>query len=78
MIHRTRLAREHGCRYVTVQTKPHVATGRNALRLGFQVAYTNAIVVQPARGWPLRHNLLIHKKMFAQLPDYKRGRSCSN
>jgi len=50
IIHRVRLAQEHGCRYVTVQTKPHVATGRNALRLGFQVAYTNAIIVQPAPG----------------------------
>jgi GNAT superfamily N-acetyltransferase len=47
MIHRIRLVREHGCRYVTVQTKPHVATGRNALRLGFQVAYTKAILARP-------------------------------
>ena len=39
-----------GCRYACVHSEPQVATGRNAMRLGFQVAYTKAIMVRPRLG----------------------------
>ncbi len=50
MIARLHAAREAGCRYVMVESKPHVATGRNALRLGFFVAYTKLTFVRPGDG----------------------------
>lgn len=50
MIARLRAAREAGCRYVMVETLPHVATGRNALRLGFFVAYTKITFTRPGEG----------------------------
>jgi GNAT superfamily N-acetyltransferase len=50
MIARLRAAEQAGCQYVTIQSKPHLATGRNAMRLGFQVAYTKAVVVRPSPG----------------------------
>lgn len=50
MIARLRAAREAGCRYVMVETLPHVATGRNALRLGFFVAYTKMTFTRPGEG----------------------------
>lgn len=50
MIARLRAAREAGCRYVMVETLPHVATGRNALRLGFFVAYTKITFARPGDG----------------------------
>jgi GNAT superfamily N-acetyltransferase len=40
-------AREHGCVLVTIGSRPGLSTERNAIRLGFQVAYTKVIVVQP-------------------------------
>lgn len=40
-------AQAAGCRYVTVSSRPTVATGRNALRLGFQVAYMRVLLVRP-------------------------------
>lgn len=47
MIARLELARQAGCRYAVVQSRPDVATGRNALRLGFRVVYTKALLVRP-------------------------------
>jgi GNAT superfamily N-acetyltransferase len=50
MIARLNAVKEAGCRYACIGSKPQVATGRNAMRLGFQVAYTKAIMVRPAEG----------------------------
>ena len=50
MVARLRAAKDAGCRYASIHSRPDVATGRNALRLGFQVAFTKAIVVRPAPG----------------------------
>ena len=50
MIARLRAAQEARCRYASIHSRPEVATGRNALRLGFQVAFTKAIVVRPGPG----------------------------
>jgi hypothetical protein len=50
MIARLRAAQEAGCRYASIHSRPDVATGRNAIRLGFQVAFTKAILVQPGPG----------------------------
>jgi hypothetical protein len=48
----TRLAAAHkaGLDFVTIGSKPASSTGRNAIRLGFQVAYTKAIMTRPAPG----------------------------
>ena len=50
MIARLESAKRAGCRYVCIHSKPHVATARNAMRLGFQVVYTKAILVRPGPG----------------------------
>jgi GNAT superfamily N-acetyltransferase len=50
MIARLNAAQQSGCKYLTIGSKPDSATGRNALRLGFQVAYTKAILIRPAPG----------------------------
>jgi GNAT superfamily N-acetyltransferase len=50
MIARLRAAQQNGCRYASIHSRPDVATGRNALRLGFQVAFTKAIVARPGQG----------------------------
>ena len=50
MIARLRAAQDAGCRYASIHSRPDVATGRNALRLGFQVAFTKAIVARPGPG----------------------------
>jgi hypothetical protein len=50
MIARLRAAQDAGCRYASIHSRPDVATGRNALRLGFQVAFTKAIVTRPGPG----------------------------
>jgi len=50
MIVRLRVAADNGCRFVTIQSEPHIGTGRNALRLGFQVAYTKVTLVRPGAG----------------------------
>ncbi len=43
-------AREHGCVLVTIGSRPGLSTERNAIRLGFRVAYTKVIVVRPGEG----------------------------
>ncbi|HEV8292532.1 MAG TPA: GNAT family N-acetyltransferase [Tepidisphaeraceae bacterium] len=50
MIARLAAAQQSGCKYVTIGSKPDSPTGRNALRLGFQVAYTKAILIRPGPG----------------------------
>jgi GNAT superfamily N-acetyltransferase len=50
MIARLRAAQEAGCRYASIHSRPDVATGRNALRLGFHVAFTKCIVARPGPG----------------------------
>jgi hypothetical protein len=50
MITRLNAAQQARCKYVTIGSKPDSPTGRNALRLGFQVAYTKAILIRPAPG----------------------------
>ncbi len=50
MIARLTAAQQSNCKYVTIGSKPDSPTGRNALRLGFQVAYTKAILIRPAPG----------------------------
>jgi GNAT superfamily N-acetyltransferase len=50
MITRLQAAQQSNCQYVTIGSKPDSPTGRNALRLGFQVAYTKAIMIRPAPG----------------------------
>jgi len=50
MITRLNAAQQSNCKYVTIGSKPDSPTGRNALRLGFQVAYTKAILIRPAPG----------------------------
>jgi GNAT superfamily N-acetyltransferase len=47
---RLKLARHHGAQFATISAQPGVATERNARRLGFEVAYTKAIVVRPGPG----------------------------
>lgn len=47
---RLALAREHGCVLVTIGSRPGLSTERNAIRMGFRVAYTKVIVVQPGEG----------------------------
>jgi GNAT superfamily N-acetyltransferase len=41
---------ERGCAFACVQSSPMVATGRNALRLGFHPAYTKAVLTRPGEG----------------------------
>ena len=50
MIARLAAAQQSRCKYVTIGSKPDSPTGRNAMRLGFQVAYTKAILIRPGPG----------------------------
>jgi GNAT superfamily N-acetyltransferase len=43
-------ARERGCVLTTIGSRPGTSTERNAIRLGFRVAYTKVIVVRPGDG----------------------------
>jgi GNAT superfamily N-acetyltransferase len=43
-------ARERGCRLATIGSQPGVPTERNAMRLGFRVAYTKVILRKPEPG----------------------------
>ncbi|MBU6413895.1 MAG: GNAT family N-acetyltransferase [Planctomycetes bacterium] len=47
---RLKLARADGAQFATISARPGVATERNARRMGFEVAYTKAIVVRPGPG----------------------------
>lgn len=47
---RLKLARQEGAHIATISARPGVATERNARRMGFEVAYTKAIVVRPGAG----------------------------
>lgn len=48
IVERLQAARAHGCVLATIGSKPGIPTERNAMRLGFTMAYTKAIVVRPA------------------------------
>jgi hypothetical protein len=50
MLHRLRLAMDAGCHYAFVHSNPLIATGRNAMRLGFEVAFTKSILARPGPG----------------------------
>jgi GNAT superfamily N-acetyltransferase len=50
MVERLIHARDVGSRIVTIHSSPHVATQRNAARLGFRLAYAKAILVRPGEG----------------------------
>jgi GNAT superfamily N-acetyltransferase len=47
---RLKLARHLGAKVATISSRPRVATERNVRRMGFQVAYTKAVVVRPGEG----------------------------
>ena len=47
---RLRIARERGCTLATITGPPGAGTERNVRRMGFQVAYTRAIMVRPGPG----------------------------
>lgn len=49
MVARLRMARAAGCKVATIQSEPGIPTARNARRLGFQVAYTRAVLKRPER-----------------------------
>ncbi len=43
-------ARRRGARYATIGSRPGVPTERNAMRFGFMLAYTRAVMVRPGDG----------------------------
>jgi GNAT superfamily N-acetyltransferase len=43
-------AAAHGARLATIGSKPGIATERNVRRMGFQVAYTQPVLVRPGPG----------------------------
>jgi len=47
---RLRYAAENNARFATIGARPGIATERNARRMGFQVAYTKAILIRPGEG----------------------------
>ena len=47
---RCRIAAERGVGLVTLVSRPNAATERNALRMGFAVAYTKAALVKSGPG----------------------------
>jgi GNAT superfamily N-acetyltransferase len=47
---RLRAASDAGATVVTISALPGVATERNARRMGFQVAYTKAVLIRPGAG----------------------------
>ncbi len=50
MVRRLDRARERGCDLVCIHANPGIATENNARRLGFELAYTRAIMVMPGQG----------------------------
>lgn len=50
IVARLAAARERGCVLTTIGSRPGTSTERNAIRLGFRVAYTKVIVVRPGEG----------------------------
>lgn len=50
MLERLERLRAAGCKLVTIGSKPGISTERNALRLGFEVAYSKGILERPAPG----------------------------
>ena len=50
MVARLRAARDHGCRVATIDSKPGIPTERNAVRLGFAMAYTKFVVAKAGEG----------------------------
>jgi GNAT superfamily N-acetyltransferase len=46
MLTRLARAREHGCRFATIGSRPGTSTERNGLRLGFTIAYSKSVVVR--------------------------------
>jgi GNAT superfamily N-acetyltransferase len=50
MITRLNAAKQANTRYLTIGSKPDSPTGRNALRLGFVVAYIKVVMIRPGPG----------------------------
>src|SRR5690606_20242347 len=50
MVERLAAVRARGCVLATIGSHPDTPTERNAMRLGFAMAYTKVIVVRPAVG----------------------------
>lgn len=50
MIWRLREAANRGAGIATISSRPGVATERNARRMGFQLAYTKAVLIRPGEG----------------------------
>jgi GNAT superfamily N-acetyltransferase len=50
MAGRLSLAQDQGARLATIGAKPGISTERNALRMGFRVAYTKVVLVKPGEG----------------------------
>lgn len=50
MLARLQAAREHGCRIATIDSEPGIPTERNAMRLGFSMAYTKVVLAKAGPG----------------------------
>jgi GNAT superfamily N-acetyltransferase len=50
IVERLAAARARGCMLATIGSRPGIPTERNAMRLGFSVAYTKVILVRPGPG----------------------------
>ncbi len=50
LAHRMRVARELGCALAIIESKPGVATERNAARVGFALAYVRTVMEQRGAG----------------------------
>jgi GNAT superfamily N-acetyltransferase len=50
ILQRLTAARDHGCLLATISSRPGIPTERNAMRLGFTMAYTKVILVRPGPG----------------------------
>jgi GNAT superfamily N-acetyltransferase len=50
MAWRLRAAAEAGATVATMESRPGIATERNAMRMGFAVAYAKAVMVRPGAG----------------------------
>lgn len=50
VIRRLELARRAGCRVATIGSKPGMGTERNAMRMGFQLAYTRVALAKAGEG----------------------------
>jgi GNAT superfamily N-acetyltransferase len=53
IVERLALARGRGCVLATIGSRPNLSTERNAMRLGFAVAYSKVIVARPGPGLAL-------------------------